>query len=131
MRTVSSPDRGPTTTRSVSGSSPRHARWLVSACRSDGKRGASVRIFRRAPSGRKNEASIRCRFTVSVLRIATSDGRAPTIRAIGSRNVSSYVNHGPSGRNQPSTPRWAQRSSSASIAGRTSFAWSPSELPAR
>ena len=41
------------------------------------------------PSGRKNEASIRCRFTVSVLRIATSDGRAPTIRAIGSRNVSS------------------------------------------
>ncbi len=70
----------------------------MSACRSDGKRGASVRIFRRAPSGRKNEASIRCRFTVSVLRIATSDGRAPTIRAIGSRNVSSYVNHGSSGR---------------------------------
>ena len=33
-------------------------------------------------------------FTVSALRIATSLGRAPTIRAIGSRSASSMVNHG-------------------------------------
>ena len=64
------------------------------------------------PAGRKNEASIRWRFTVSVLRTATSLGRAPTRRAIGARNASSVVNHGRPGSKWPSTPRCAQASSS-------------------
>ena len=100
-----SPVRGPTTTRSRSGSRPRAARWVVSAWRSDGKSGPSVRIRRRRPSGRKNEASRRWRFTVRLLSRATSAGSAPTTRAIGSRSAWSRVNHGRPGSNQASTPR--------------------------
>ena len=97
IRTRCSPSRGPMTTRSVAGSSPRWARWLVSAWRSDGKSGPSARIRRRRPSGRKNEASSRWMLTVRLLSRAISTGRAPTTRAIDSRRVASRVNHGTRG----------------------------------
>ena len=118
VRTVCSPARGPTTTRSAPGSRPRHARWVVRAWRSDGKSGPSARIRRRRPSGRKNEASSRWMSTVRLLSSATSAGRAPTTRAIASRSEPSSVNHGRSGSNQASTPRRAQASSSRRDGGR-------------
>ena len=109
IRTRCSPSRGPTTTRSVAGSSPRWARWLVRAWRSDGKSGPSARIRLRRPLGRKNEASSRWMLTVRLLSRATSTGRAPTMRAIDSRRDASRVNHGRAGSNQASTPWRAQR----------------------
>ena len=39
-----------------------------------------MRMAVRRPDGRKNEAINRCRFTVRVLSVATSVGRAPTSR---------------------------------------------------
>ena len=74
-RRVASPVRGATTTRSAIGSSPREARWLVSACRSDGKSGASTRIRRRRPAGRKND--VRSSVEVDRQRVEDRDLRRP------------------------------------------------------
>jgi hypothetical protein len=68
---------------------------------------------------------------VRVLRRATSAGRAPTIRAIGSRRASSYVNHGRSPVKKASSPTRAHRSSSASTTARAARGWSPSDWPAK
>ena len=110
------PGRGSTTMRSARpGRARAGARWLVRACRSDGKSGPSTRIRRRRPAGRKNDASSRWRLTVSALRSATSAGRAPTIRAIGSRSASSSVNHGRSPRRTTRRRRAAAQASSSAV----------------
>ena len=63
----------------------------------------------------------------AVLRVATSDGRAPTMRAAASRATPSAASHERSPANQPSTPRRAQASSSASTAARAAIGWAPSD----
>jgi len=73
----------------------------------------------------------RCRLVVRLFMMATSEGRAPTMRAEASCTVSSTVTQGSWDLKCPSTPYWAHLSSSAFTSVRTALGCSPKLLPHR
>ena len=130
VRTVASPARGPTTTRSATGSRPRSGQVRRQGV-AVGREERAVGQDPASPAGRAEErgrAGDGCSTVRPLASARSRSGRAPTIRAIGPRSVSSIVNHGRSGANQASTPRRAQASSSVSIAARTRPRLEPERL---